>query len=92
MKKFGKFLAGVAALAAAAVAVVYYFEKKKEADFDEDEFDDFEDFEDDLDDILDEEPVSREYVSLNKAEEEVVVDDAQPADTIAEEVPETSAE
>lgn len=81
MKKLGKFLAGAAALAAAAVAVIYYFEKKKEEAIEEDDFDDFED---DFDDILDEEPVTREYVSLTP-EEEVVVDEAPSADTVVEE-------
>ena len=92
MKKFGKFLAGAAAFAAAAVAVIYYFEKKKEADIEDEDFDDFDDFDDELDDILDEEPAAREYVSLNKAAEEVLVNEEQSADTVVEESSETPAE
>ena len=90
MKKFGKFLAGAAAVAAAAAAVIYYFEKKKESTIEEDEFDDFEDFEDDLDEDLDEENVSREYVSLHKTEEVPVNEEPSEA-AVEEEIPQAEA-
>lgn len=78
MKKFLKFVAGVAAVAGAACGVVYCLKKfcgidllNRDEDFDEfdEEFD--EDFDDDYDDASDDdESGDREYVTLDMEGEE----------------------
>ena len=78
MKKFLKFVAGVAAVAGAACGVVYCLKKfcgiallNRDDDFDEfdEEFD--EDFDDDYDDASDDdESGDREYVTLDMEGEE----------------------
>lgn len=78
MKKFLKFVAGVAAVAGAACGVVYCLKKfcgidllNRDEDFDEfdEEFDD--DFDDDFDDASDDdESGDREYVTLDMDGEE----------------------
>lgn len=78
MKKFLKFVTGVAAVAGAACGVVYCLKKfcgidllNRDEDFDEfdEEFDD--DFDDDFDDASDDdESGDREYVTLDMEGEE----------------------
>lgn len=78
MKNLGKFLAAAAAVTAGAAAVVYYFVKKQEKELSEEDFDEFDDFDDDLDEEPDSAPVTREYVTLNKAPQST---DSQNTDT-----------
>ena len=65
MKKFLKFVVGVAAVAG-SVAGVFYFWDKRKADLEEDDFDD------DFDDIFEDEndDSDRDYVTLDIGEEE----------------------
>lgn len=65
MKKFLKFVVGVAAVAGSVAGVLYFWDKRK-ADLEED------DFEDDFDDIFEDEndDSDRDYVTLDIAEEE----------------------
>ena len=52
MKKFLKFVVGVAAVAGSVAGVLYFWDKRK-ADLEEDDFDD--DFEDDFEDLFEDE-------------------------------------
>lgn len=65
MKKFLKFVVGVAAVAGSVAGVLYFWDKRK-ADLEED------DFEDDFDDIFEDEndDSDRDYVTLDIGEEE----------------------
>lgn len=61
MKKFLKFVVGVAAVAGSVAGVLYFWDKRK-TELEEDDFDD--DFEDENDDS------DRDYVTLDIGEEE----------------------
>lgn len=83
MKKFFKFIAGVASVAALACGAYYFFKKyvcKETADEDFDDFDDdLDDYDtDDSSDVSD----SREYVSINITSDQ----DEKSADTTEENV------
>ena len=64
MKKFLKFVVGVAAVAGSVAGVLYFWDKRK-ADLEEDDFDD------DFDDIFEDEndDSDRDYVTLDIGEE-----------------------
>ena len=67
MKKFFKFIAGVASVAALACGAYYFFKKYVCKETPDDDFDDFDDDLDDYDTTENTEAMSdnREYVSIN---------------------------
>ncbi len=67
MKKFFKFIAGVASVAALACGAYYFFKKYVCKETPDDDFDDFDDNLDDYDTTDSKEPTNdnREYVSIN---------------------------
>lgn len=74
MKKFLKFVLGVAAVAGSVAGVLYFWDKRKE-DFEDDDFDD--DFDDIFEDESDES--DKDYVTLDLDKE--VEDEAAKAST-----------
>lgn len=67
MKKFFKFIAGVASIGALACGAYYFFKKYVCKETPDDDFDDFDDDLDDYDttDSVDSTSDNREYVSIN---------------------------
>ena len=89
MKKFVKFLLGLAAVAGTACGVIYFLKKVLGIDIfgSKDDFDDFDDDFDDDDDFFDEDnEEDREYVTLDLDEEA----DSETEDSDAEDSDETT--
>lgn len=83
MKKFLKFVVGVAAVAGSVAGVLYFWDKRK-ADLEEDDFDD--DFDDIFEDETDES--DRDYVTLDIGEEEETEAKEESAEASAEDTEE----
>ena len=80
MKKFLKFVVGVAAVAGSVAGVLYFWDKRK-TELEEDDFDD------DLDDIFEDEndDSDRDYVTLDIGEEEETEAKEESTETSKEE-------
>ena len=77
MKKFLKFVVGVAAVAGSVAGVLYFWDKRKTEDDFDDDFDDI--FEDENDDS------DRDYVTLDIGEEEETEAKEESTETSKEE-------